>query len=184
MRIISGSLRGREIEGFNIVGTRPTMDRIKESIFAMIQGRINNSVVLDLFAGSGNYGLEALSNGALFVYFNDHNPKCVKIITKNLTKFQKLDYAKVTNYDYLKALDYYQKASLHFDLIFLDPPYKERIHEAIIEKILFYDLLNNHGLIICEVTIPINICDSRLILLKARRYGDKQVFIYQLAKAC
>ena len=71
MKIISGEFKGRNIEGYQIIGTRPTMDRVKESIFAMIQDNIKNSLVLDLFAGSGNYGIESLSNYAQFAYFND-----------------------------------------------------------------------------------------------------------------
>ena len=71
MRVISGKLKGREIKGFDISGTRPTMDRVKESLFAMIQNYLNEAVCLDLFGGSGNLGIEAISNGACKVYFND-----------------------------------------------------------------------------------------------------------------
>ena len=83
MRVISGKLKGRVIKGYDIDGTRPTMDRVKESIFAMIQNYLSGSVVLDLFSGSGNYGIEAISNGAKIVYFNDHNSKCIKVIKEN-----------------------------------------------------------------------------------------------------
>ena len=79
MRVISGKLKGRNIEGYNIVGTRPTMDRVKESIFALIQDNVRNSTVLDLFSGSGNYGIEAISLGASFVCFND---KCIDFVLK------------------------------------------------------------------------------------------------------
>ena len=90
MRVISGKLKGRNILGFNILGTRPTMDRVKESIFGMIQSYINDSVVLDLFSGSGNYGIEAISNGAKLAYFNDHNIKCVNVIKENLSNMNVL----------------------------------------------------------------------------------------------
>ena len=72
-KVISGILKGRNISGYNIEGTRPTMDRVKESVFGIIQDYIDKSVVLDLFSGSGNLGIEALSNGAEIVYFNDYN---------------------------------------------------------------------------------------------------------------
>ena len=85
MKIISGKYKGRNIEGFDIVGTRPTMDRVKESLFATIQNYIDESIVLDLFSGSGNLGLEALSEGAKYAYLVDYNHKAVKTINKNFS---------------------------------------------------------------------------------------------------
>ena len=93
MKVISGSLKGRNIEGFDIIGTRPTMDRVKESVFGMIQNHLRNSVVLDLFSGSGNYGIEAISNGANKIFFNDYNKKCIKVIKNNLERFNVLKQA-------------------------------------------------------------------------------------------
>ena len=78
MKIISGTLKGRNIKGYNLEGTRPTMDRVKESLFAIIQNKIKDSIVLDLFSGSGNLGIEAISNGAKLCYFNDMNRECIK----------------------------------------------------------------------------------------------------------
>ena len=83
-KVISGSLKGRVIKGYDISGTRPTMDRVKESLFAMIQNYLKDSIVLDLFSGSGNLGIEALSNDAKIVYFNDYNKICTKTIEENL----------------------------------------------------------------------------------------------------
>ena len=84
MKVISGKYKGRKIEGFDIEGTRPTMDRVKESLFATIQNYIKESVVLDLFSGSGNLGIEALSEGASYAYLVDKNIKCIKTINKNI----------------------------------------------------------------------------------------------------
>ena len=84
MRVISGTLKGRNIIGYNINGTRPTMDRVKESIFGTIQNYIKDSIVLDLFAGSGNLGIEAISNGAKHCYFVDNNIEAIKVIKKIL----------------------------------------------------------------------------------------------------
>ena len=83
MRVISGKYKGKNLIGFDIDGTRPTMDRVKESLFAMIQGYIKNSVALDLFAGSGSLGIEALSNGASGCYFVDNNKELIDIIKQN-----------------------------------------------------------------------------------------------------
>ena len=77
MRVISGSLKGRNIKGFNIEGTRPTMDRVKMSVFGSIQNYIKDSIVLDLFAGSGNLGIEAISNGCKYCYFIDNNKNAI-----------------------------------------------------------------------------------------------------------
>ena len=104
MKVISGTLKGRTIKGFTIKGTRPTMDRVKESIFATIQNHIKDSLVLDLFAGSGNYGIEAISNYAKFVYFNDINKEACSVIKNNLQEFKIEDKGLILNLDYLKCL--------------------------------------------------------------------------------
>ena len=84
MRIVAGKYRGKKLKEFDLETTRPTLDRVKESIYGMIQGYVNDSVVLDLFAGSGSLGLEAISNGASKAYFVDHNRKCISAINDNL----------------------------------------------------------------------------------------------------
>ena len=84
MKVISGFLRGREIKGYTIDGTRPTMDRVKESMFASIQEYINDSLVLDLFSGSGNLGIEAISMGAKKCYFVDNGREILNILRKNI----------------------------------------------------------------------------------------------------
>lgn len=180
MKVISGSLKGRNIKGFDIIGTRPTMDRVKESIFGIIQNHIRNSVVLDLFSGSGNYGIEAISNGACKVFFNDSNKKCIKVIKNNLENFNIIKQSVITNLDYNKALDLYAKEGISFDLIFLDPPYKDHIIDDILYFINENKLLNDKGMVICELTD--NNLESNygnLILIKERSYGEKLVFIYQ-----
>ena len=84
MRVISGKYKGKVLKGFGFDGTRPTMDRVKESLFAIIQNKINESICLDLFAGSGSLGIEALSNGAAFCYFSDNNKAIIDILEFNL----------------------------------------------------------------------------------------------------
>ena len=179
MKIISGKLKGRNIKGFDINGTRPTMDRVKESVFSMIQNSINDSCVLDLFSGSGNLGIEAISNGANYVYFNDKNIKCAKIIKENLVNFNVLDNYFITNMDYREALNYYKNKNIKFDIVFLDPPYKENIINDILNKLLECDLLNNKALIICEFTKKEIYLSSQLALIKEKKYGEKYVYIYK-----
>ena len=105
MKVISGKFKGRNIEGFTIDGTRPTMDRVKESLFAMIQNYIDDSNVLDLFSGSGNLGIEALSEGAKSIVLVDSNYKAIKVIDNNI-KTIGIENTKVLNMDYKKAIEY------------------------------------------------------------------------------
>ena len=179
MRVISGKLKGRKIIGYDIEGTRPTMDRVKESVFAMIQDYLSDSIVLDLFSGSGNLGIEAISNGAKIVYFNDFNKHCIKVINENIECFNIKNNAIVTNLDYKEALKYYQKNNLKFNIIFLDPPYKEHIINEILEFVLKNNLLINNGLIVCEVNQKEEYISNDLILLKEKKYGDKMILIYK-----
>ena len=180
MKVISGILKGRTILGYNIDGTRPTMDRIKESIFAMIQDNIKNSIVLDLFSGSGNYGIESISLGSKLVYFNDKNKECINIINKNINNFNIKDKSIILNMDYLKCLKYLSINKNKFDLVFLDPPYKEHIIENILKSLVTNNLLNNNALIICEfMGDKLKDKYNKLDLIKERKYGEKEVFIYK-----
>ena len=103
MRVISGFLKGREIKGYDIEGTRPTMDRVKESVFGSIQNYIDESVCLDLFAGSGNLGIECISNGASICYFVDNNKIAINVINDNISKFDIKDKSVVIKDDYNNA---------------------------------------------------------------------------------
>lgn len=177
MKIISGIYKGRNLDGFNLDGTRPTMDRVKESLFAMIQDYLKGSVVLDLFSGSGNLGIESLSNGAKQAYLVDKNYKACNIIKKNISTIGVKD-AEVLNMDYLNALKYFHDNNIKFDLIFLDPPYNSNYIEKSIEKIDEYDLLNENGLIIVENdSVDRIVYSDNFSSIKDKKYGDKWVVI-------
>ena len=178
MKIISGSLKGRTIKGFDIDGTRPTMDRVKESLFSTIQNYIESSICLDLFAGSGNLGFEAISNGAKYCYFNDINKKCTNLIEKTIKEFNISDKSRVLNMHYNKALKYFIGENIKFDIIFLDPPYKMENLNEIIEIIYKNNMLNENGIIVCEVdTLYINTYYYEKI--KDKKYGNKYIIIYK-----
>lgn len=179
MRIISGILKGRMVQGFNVLGTRPTMDRVKESVFAIIQNKIQDSIVLDLFAGSGNLGIEAISNGCSKCYFNDINRECTKIIGNNIKTFNIEEKAVILNKDWTSCLEYLKDNDVKLDLIFLDPPYQMENLNEVIRKILEYNLLNKEGLIICEVSHNYLDNFNALEEIKNRKYGDKVVIIYE-----
>lgn len=178
MRVISGSLKGRNILGYNIEGTRPTMDRVKESVFGSIQNYIKDSVVLDLFAGSGNLGIEAISNGSKYCYFVDYNKKCIQCIKDNICNFCISDKCSVIFNDYNKSLLYFKDNHIQFDIIFVDPPYKYNIINEIVDKVIHYDLLNDNGILVLEYQNDvIDIKYSNLIVLKNKKYSDKFVCI-------
>ena len=173
MKVIQGKHKGTILKGFEIDGTRPTMDRVKESLFAMIQNKVPNSIVLDLFAGSGNLGIEALSMGAQECYFVDKNNIACKIIKENLDKVR--EAGKIIKLDYLDALKTFD---IKFDIIFLDPPYNTDYIDRSINLITKYDLLNEDGIIVCESNDVNKITVlSNYQVLKSKKYGEKMVII-------
>ena len=171
MRIISGKYKGKKLKGFNIEGTRPTMDRVKESLFAMIQNYINNSTVLDLFAGSGALGLEAISNGAKKCYLIDNNQEAIKTIKENSQNIN--ENLNIIYTDYKKFL---KETEEKFDIIFLDPPYQNNQLNKALKIIEERELLNEDGIVICEYEIGTPI--TNLKLLKEKSYGPKKIKIY------
>lgn len=176
MKIISGEFKGRRFKELNIDTTRPTMDRVKESLFGMIQDYLPNSTVLDLFSGSGSLGFESLSNGAKYVYFNDINIKCVNYI-KELSKTLKLDEkTKIFNMDFKKVLNYLKSNNISVDIIFLDPPYSIHNLNEVIKLIKEYNLLNKEGIIVCEVDSKY-IEEEYFTIIKERKYSDKYIII-------
>ena len=145
MRIISGKYKGKKLNGFTIEGTRPTMDRVKESLFAMIQTNLNEAIVLDLFAGSGALGLEAISNGAKKCYLIDNNEEAIKTIKANSTNIK--EDLNIIHTDYKKFL---KQIDQKFDIIFLDPPYQSNQLNKALKIIEERDLLKEKGIVVCE----------------------------------
>lgn len=179
MKVISGIYKGRLLDGYTMNGTRPTMDRVKESLFAMIQNKVKDSIILDLFSGSGNLGIEAISEGAKEAYLVDYNKKATKTIENNLKKLE-IKNCKVLTMDYLKALDYLKNENKLFDIIFLDPPYQTDYIEKSIQKILELNILNEEGIIVCETDQLTKIYqDTRLSVIKEKKYGDKYIVLLQ-----
>ena len=171
MRVISGIYKGKNIDGFNINGTRPTMDRVKESLFGIIQNNLKNSVCLDLFSGSGSLGIEALSNGASECYFIDKNKEIFKILESNVKNIKNAFVFKEDYVDFLNSTD------KKFDVIFLDPPYSLDLITPAINIILKNNLLNDNGIIVCEYETENIECNLKII--KEKRYGSKKIIIYK-----
>ena len=171
MRIISGSARGTKLFTLEGDATRPTLDRVKESLFSIIQQHIPDAVVLDLFAGSGALSLEALSRGASKAILCDYSKKAINIIKQNIEKTRFTEQAVLLNMDYEKALEYIKLQELKFDIIFLDPPYKKNYLINSIEKILEYDLITKDGIIIAETDEDIDINIAKSNVYDIRKYG-------------
>ncbi len=183
MKIISGKYKGRILKGFDIDGTRPTMDRVKESVFAMIQDYVKDAVVLDLYSGSGNLAIESLSNGATKAYLVDNNKKAINVIKDNI-KMLNLDNTIIVNNNATKALSDFINDGTTFDIIFLDPPY--HTNELDMSLSMINDnvgVLSNNGIIVCETELDINYLKyNNLIIYKTRNYGKKRVNILKRKK--
>ena len=173
MRVISGKYKGKKLLGFDIDGTRPTMDRVKESLFGVIQNNIKDSVCLDLFAGSGSLGIEALSNGASKCYFVEKHNEIYNVLKNNLIGIS--DYELIKK-DYKEALN--SLVNTKFDIIFLDPPYKMCLINGILDFIYDSDLLNENGIIVCEYENEL-VHSDKFEELKTKKYGSKMVTIYR-----
>ena len=147
MRVISGTARGTKLKTIENISTRPTLDRVKESLFNILQDKLKDSVVLDLFAGSGALGIEALSRGAKKAYFCDKNPEAIKVIKDNLNKTRFIDKAIIFNCDYINAI---RKINDKLSIVFLDPPYKLDLAVKSINELLKCNILTKDSLIIIE----------------------------------
>lgn len=183
MRVISGLLKSRLIKGYDLDGTRPTMDKVKESLFAMIQFDIQGSICLDLFAGSGSLGIEAISNGAKHTYFVDNNPQVIKVLKENIDSLNIKEQSSIIFKDYNQALVYFKDNNIKFDIIFLDPPYNLNLIEPSINLILEYNILNDDGKIICEFEKEVLKEEyDTLICIKKKEYDRKKIYIYKKDK--
>jgi 16S rRNA (guanine966-N2)-methyltransferase len=150
MRVISGSARGKKLVSLEGMNTRPTLDRVKEALFNIIQFDIADKTVLDLFAGSGAIGIEAISRGAKSVTFCDNSIDAIKAIKTNIENTKTSNKATVLNKDYMQALKYLAKNNIQFDIIYLDPPYKTEFANIAIKEIINLNLLSKDGIIIVE----------------------------------
>lgn len=148
MRIISGNARGTKLYTLEGNNTRPTLDRVKEALFNKINFQLEEAIVLDLFAGSGALGLEALSRGAKIAYFGENSHQAAKVIEKNIYKTKMQDKAKLIIKDYKKVLE--EVKQIKFDIIFLDPPYETNYDIEAIELVLKDNLLKDNGFIVLE----------------------------------
>ncbi|HAK05520.1 MAG TPA: 16S rRNA (guanine(966)-N(2))-methyltransferase RsmD [Firmicutes bacterium] len=176
MRIIGGSQRHRMIKLPTVRETRATRDAVREAIFSALGSLVTDKVVLDLFAGSGAFGLEALSRGARLSIMSDHNDRCIATINENLQTL-KFENGIVWHLDYLKALKRIKTENLMVDIVFLDPPYLDNLCEPVIAMLFKDNLLTEHGIIITETQKPIMIDELMFSKVRYYKYGITRVTI-------
>lgn len=173
MRVISGKSRGSKLFSLDGENTRPTLDRVKESLFNILKDKTEDSVVLDLFSGSGALGIECLSRGARKVIFSDNSLDAIGIINKNLKKTRLEENALILNDDFRTVLESVKNEK--FDLIFLDPPYKTDYAEKSLKIIVKENILQENGIVILETDrreeILKNIENIDINILDIRKYG-------------
>jgi 16S rRNA (guanine966-N2)-methyltransferase len=194
MRIIGGAVRGRKLltprSGSQEI--RPTSDRAREALFSILAERVSQAAVLDLFAGTGAFGLEAFSRDAAFVVFVDNNPLAVELIKKNVLRcmagYRGNCQIRVLCHDLLRSLPLKTLAppgQSEFDLIFADPPYTREISHTVVNTIGNSGLLSPTGLLVVEERRNVQLPEtpSGLRLIDRRTYGEAAFWIYQLTEA-
>ncbi len=179
MRVISGNLRGMKLNTIEGDSTRPTREVVREALFSIIMNIVTDSIFLDLFAGSGAIGIEAISRGAKNSIFVDLNPKCIKVIKENVKKGRIEDISRIYNTDYKMALKKLQGEKI--DIAYIDPPYNKQMGIDAIKQISNYDLLSNNGIIILETDTNEEIPDEILRYEKYnyKRYGRNVLSFYR-----
>lgn len=187
MRVISGTARGTKLNSIDELSTRPTLDRVKESLFNIINGKIEHSTVLDLFSGSGAIGIEFLSRGCAKAYLCDKSKNAINMIHQNLEKTRLLENATVLNTDYQKCLQDLAKKGITFDIIYIDPPYKDDIAVESVKMILSLELLKKEGIIIIETDEKSreleNLKKLDLEIYDCRKYGRANLIFLKLKGA-
>ncbi len=178
MRVITGSARGMKLVTLDGEATRPTREAVKEAVFSMIQFEIEGARVLDLFAGSGQMGIEALSRGASSCVFTDNSPAAVRVIKENLTHTKLIGKARVACCDYSAALH-----SGVYDMAFVDPPYSSGFMEKVLP--LLVPRMSPGGVIVCE-SDPSDVMTERLpsedgdfVAVTSRRYVRNIITVYR-----
>jgi len=186
MRIISGIFRGKKLIQPNDNKTRPLKDLTKESIFNIINHsnklsvKIENSLILDLFSGVGSFGIECLSRGARFVTFVENYKEVLVILNKNLKNLKLINNYEILEKDILNNFEF-NSFKKKFDIIFLDPPYKEKNIFEIINKIINHNILNKNGLIIIHRhKSEIDKLPEKLKIVEEKKYGIAKILFAKI----
>lgn len=177
MRIITGSAKGTQLKAPRGLATRPTADRVKESVFNILGDIVIDAHVLDIFAGTGNLGLEALSRGATAAVFIDNSTESIDIIKANAERTKLTARTEIYKNDVTRALDKFVQNGRSFDLIFCDPPYNQGLIQIVLDRIENHSLLKPKGILVIEHSKHEKITDdwNNLQLRRVERYGETLV---------
>lgn len=186
MRIIGGNLKKKKLNSISGLKIRPTADRLRESIFNIISVRIKDAVVLDLFAGTGAMGIEALSRGAKLSVFIDHYRTALSVIERNIRACSLKKSAKIIRWDIIKNLNCIKSADFSFDLVFIDPPYARNLVKQTLLNLQRSRCLDKKALIIVEHSILEPVPEHILTFKRTyqKKYGKTMVSYLSLTRTC
>lgn len=185
MRIIAGENRGRKLKAVSGTGTRPTADRVKEAVFSALGSRVTAAKVLDVFGGTGNISLEALSRGADLAIILERDHKALLVIQENIKSLNAAAKCRVQKGDSLLSLEKLAKEQIVFDIIYIDPPYQEAgLYQRVLELIKEGKLLKSDGMIVVEAAR--NACltfEDLFCVFKEKNYGDTKIVYLEYCEA-
>ena len=173
IRITGGNNRSRKLETPDVTTTKPTMDKVRAAVFNILSEDIKGKKVLDLFAGSGSYGFEALSRGASEVTFVDNNKEAINVIKKNAS-ILKEENVSIINSDVESFL---KSSNDKFDIVFMDPPYKLEIYEKTVELLEKNEFLQPFSIVVLESDKKLNISETSYRKLKTYKYGLARIYV-------
>ncbi|CAM3082064.1 16S rRNA (guanine(966)-N(2))-methyltransferase RsmD [Streptobacillus felis] len=181
MRITSGYLKNRVILSRVGKETRPTLERVKEAIYSIISDKVEDAIFLDLFSGTGNMSFEAMSRGAKRAVMIEADKEALRVIIENVNNLNLENSCRAYKNDVLRAIEILENKNETFDIIFMDPPYKENLTEKTLIKLSQHDILSNDGIIICEHGRyeKLNNEIGNFIKFDEREYNKKIVTFYK-----
>lgn len=182
MRVISGERKGMPLKAVNGVTTRPTTDKVKESLFNILGPTFQEGTVLDLFAGSGGLGIEALSRGMIHGVFIEKDSKAFQNLKENIAKCRYEECTEIYRNDATRALKLLIKRQFQADLIFLDPPYKKHMYYDLVKDIIENNVIHPEGIIVCEHDFQLELPEQVETFEKYReeKYGSTIISFYRL----
>ncbi|WP_028595628.1 16S rRNA (guanine(966)-N(2))-methyltransferase RsmD [Paenibacillus assamensis] len=180
MRVISGTARGRSLKAVPGMNTRPTTDKVKEALFSMIGPYFDGGTALDLFAGTGGLGIEALSRGVDHAVFIDMDPKAIETIKHNVNVARVAEKAEIFRNDAKRALKALAKRDMKFDLVFMDPPYRMTDADMLLTTMLEQEMLSEQAIVVIEhdsnYTYPEHI--GAMACFRNAKYGEIALSLY------
>lgn len=183
MRVIAGTAKRLQLKTVKGDNTRPTTDRIKETLFYMLQNDIEGCRFLDLFSGSGAIGIEALSRGAKEAVFVENNKEAINCIKENLIFTKLVNSGIVMSYDVMTAISMLEGRNAKFDIVFMDPPYNKEIEKEVLDRLKQSEIIDSDTMIIVEASLNTSFSylrDMGYELFKEKKYKtNKHMFIYK-----